>query len=137
MLTTITLTLALISTTPLRESNCWVDQGVGNAPANVEPRKDLPKSIEVDGKILIDKDLSQYLSHHLRCLWQWPEVCQTILNGEKAISDARINDLNSQLARAGQIGIYEPIPHWVWVVGGFVGGAFVGLTVGIVIERNR
>jgi hypothetical protein len=127
--------LQIISTEPLKENECWISRGVGESPQNVLPRLDLPEVSNAPGGVLIPIETSQYLSTKLRCLWRWPEVCQSVINTEKELCDTRIKDLSEQI-EVLKIGKPVPSNNWfLWLGAGAVSGAFVGLIAGILVAK--
>jgi hypothetical protein len=116
-------------------NSCWVSNGIDRAPDNVQPRTDLPEVSNHDGGVLIPIETANYLSYKLRCLWRYPEVCNTVIDANKQIYDNRVKDLTEQIERLKKIEPDKPDRWWLWTALGVVGGASIGLVAGVLAAK--
>jgi hypothetical protein len=129
------LILLTTLTEPSKANECWIDKGIGFAPENVQPRVDLPDVSNTPEGILIPIETSKYLSTKLRCLWRWPEVCQSIINAEKELSGTRIKNLSEQIEELKISNPESKDDFWLWITASVCGGVITGLISGIIISK--
>lgn len=113
---------------PVRE--CYLDQGLGAAPANASPRLDLPPTVETAEGLVVDPALARELAWRMRCYWRWPEACQITLDAQAAAAAARLEAEREAAAKLRALSAVPPETDWSGLVlAGLVGGLVVGSAV--------
>jgi hypothetical protein len=125
------LICSILSTAPFEASlrtdttpRCWIDRGLGRAPAN-NLVLDLPLVQAADGGYLFPPDTTSEVLRRLRCLELWPEAAQIALNEQAQVLTAPPPVVKKGV-RWETVVIISGSAALVGLVVGFVAGAVGG-----------
>lgn len=127
---------------PSPAAECFVDGGLGKAPANPPLQLDLPASrVAADGWLLVAPERAAETAWRMECYQRWPRAAQAAIDA-KAESDAAEIAAQKRATQAVAKLVVEELepegPPWgmialgggVLVAVSFVAGAVVGFTLG-------
>lgn len=118
-------------------SECFINRGVGHAPANLEPSLGLPPSANLpDGNVLIHSELAKDIIRRLHCLWLWPKAAQIALHKQAETYELRLTEERAATDTAIEIAeeppLVEGFPAWFVVLLGsisVIAGGYIGYNI--------